>query len=113
MGNETFDVGKIKYKKLRERENLLNFSDLYKKIPKIIEDNKLEELAEKLERSLDSVTHKLSRLNIGRQSYEWTEEKDYFLSNNISSLAYRELAEKLGTTIPSVRARCKKMDIKK
>ena len=72
-----------------------------------------EKLAEKLERSLDSVTHKLSRLNIGRQSYEWTEEKDDFLSNNISSLTYRELAEKLGTTIPSVRARCKKMDIKK
>lgn len=72
-----------------------------------------EELAQKLDRSLDSVTHKLSRLGIARESYEWTKEKDDFLKKNISKLSYRELAEKLGTTIPSVRARCKKIKVKK
>jgi hypothetical protein len=72
-----------------------------------------EELAEHLERSLDSVTHKLSRMNISRQSYEWTDDKDDFLKNNIAGLTYRELGERLGTTAPSVRARCKKLGIKK
>ena len=38
-----------------------------------------EELAEKLGRSVDSVTHKLSRAGIARQSYEWTDDKDKFL----------------------------------
>ncbi len=72
-----------------------------------------EELAEKLGRTLDSVTHKLSREGLARKSYDWTEDKDVFLKNYIDILSYRELAEKLGTTIPSVRARCKKLDIKK
>jgi hypothetical protein len=72
-----------------------------------------EELASHLGRSLDSVTHKLSRLNLGRESYEWTDEKDDFLRVNLTKLTYRELAERLGTTIPSVRARCKKLGIKK
>lgn len=72
-----------------------------------------EELAEKLGRSVDSITHKLSRMGIARESYEWTEEKDNFLKDNITKFSYRELAEKLGTTIPTVRARCKKLDIRK
>lgn len=72
-----------------------------------------EELAQRLDRSVDSVTHKLSRLGIARQSYEWTKDKDNFLKFNITKFSYRELAEKLGTTIPSVRARCKKINIKK
>lgn len=72
-----------------------------------------EELAAKLERSVDSVTHKLSRTGMARQSYEWTNDKDIFLKKNISKLTYRELAEKLGTTVPSIRARCKKIGIKK
>ena len=72
-----------------------------------------EQLAEELGRSIDSVTHKLSRLGIARESYEWTDEKDIFLRENISTLSYRQLAERLGTTISSVRARCKKANIKK
>ena len=59
------------------------------------------------------MTHKLSREGLARKSYDWTEDKDVFLKNYIDILSYRELAEKLGTTIPSVRARCKKLDIKK
>ncbi|NQT06093.1 MAG: hypothetical protein HQ575_00975 [Candidatus Omnitrophica bacterium] len=72
-----------------------------------------EELAEKLGRTVDSVTHKLSRLGIARETYDWTKDKDKFLRNNISNLTYKEISEKLGTTIPSVRARCRKLDIKK
>lgn len=72
-----------------------------------------EELAAQLGRSLDSVTHKLSRLNLARESYSWTPEKNEFLRTNLTSLTYKELAEKLGTTIPSVRARCKKLGINK
>ncbi len=72
-----------------------------------------EEIAERLGRSVDSVTHKLSRLGIARESYEWTDDKDGFLRNYINSFSYKELARRLGTTIPSVRARCKKMDIKR
>ena len=72
-----------------------------------------EELAGHMGRSLDSVTHKLSRMNLSRESYDWTEEKDDFLRVNLTKLTYRELGERLGTTIPSVRARCKKLEIKK
>lgn len=72
-----------------------------------------EELARELGRSIDSVTHKLSRLGIARESYQWTEVKDKFLKNNIKRLSYKKLAERLGTTIPSVRAKCKKLNIKK
>jgi len=72
-----------------------------------------EELARHMGRSLDSVTHKLSRMNLSRESYDWTEEKDDFLRVNLTKLTYRELGERLGTTIPSVRARCKKLRIKK
>ena len=72
-----------------------------------------EELAKELGRSIDSITHKLSRLGIARESYEWTTIKDKFLKKFITKLSYRQLAEKLGTTVPSVRARCKKLDIRK
>ena len=72
-----------------------------------------EELAKELGRSIDSVTHKLSRMGSSRQSYDWTKDKDNFLKENIKKLSYRQLAQKLGTTIPSVRARCKKINIKK
>ncbi|MEE8360393.1 MAG: hypothetical protein V3S04_05640, partial [Candidatus Omnitrophota bacterium] len=72
-----------------------------------------EELAGHMGRSLDSVTHKLSRMNLSRESFDWTEEKDDFLRVNLMKLTYRDLGEKLGTTIPSVRARCKKLEIKK
>ncbi|MBL7069446.1 MAG: hypothetical protein ISS34_06270 [Candidatus Omnitrophica bacterium] len=72
-----------------------------------------EELAKMLNRTVDSVTHKLSREGLARESYEWARDKDTFLKKNITKLSYRELAEKLGTTIPSIRARCKKLKIKK
>jgi len=72
-----------------------------------------EELAKKLGRSVDSVTHKLSRAGIARENYEWTKDKDRFLKKNITKLSYRELSEKLGATVPSIRARCKKIEIRK
>jgi len=72
-----------------------------------------EELAKSLNRTVDSVTHKLSREGLARESYEWARDKDKFLKESINKLSYKELAEKLGTTAASVRARCKKLKIKK
>lgn len=103
-------------KKEEEKERLTRKPFTEEEIKFLVENKDKytnEELAKRLGRSIDSVTHKLSRLGIARESYEWTEEKDNFLKDNIAKFSYRELAEKLGTTIPSVRARCKKLDIKK
>ena len=68
-----------------------------------------EEIASKLGRTVDSVTHKLSRLGLSRETFEWTATKEKFLKNNFKRLSYRKLAARLGTTVPSVRARCKKL----
>ena len=48
MNSEKFDAKRIQYKKLEERKNLLNLSDLSNKIPRIIEDSKIDELSEKM-----------------------------------------------------------------
>ncbi len=48
MENKQFDTTRIKYRKLIERRNLLNIADINKRIPKIIEDPKIEELSEKI-----------------------------------------------------------------
>jgi len=72
-----------------------------------------EELAKELGRSVDSVTHKLSRLGISRDNFEWTKTKENFLKNKFKKLSYKKLAKILGTTIPTVRARARKLKLKK
>lgn len=72
-----------------------------------------DQLAEKLERTVDSITHKLSRLGLSREEFHWTVAREKFLKNNFQSASYKKLAEQLGTTIPSVRARSKKLGLKK
>ena len=71
-----------------------------------------QEMAQELGRSVDSVTHKLSRRGISRETFEWTKAKENFLKNNLQRLSYKRLAERLGTTVPSVVARCKKLGLK-
>ena len=72
-----------------------------------------EEIARVLDRTPDSITHKLSRLGLSRETFEWTTEREKFLGDNLRRFSYKKLAEKLGTTVPSVRARCKKLGLKK
>ena len=72
-----------------------------------------EEMAEELNRTPNSITHKLSRLGFSRETFDWTKDKEGFLKNNFKKLSYSKLAKKLGTTVPSVRARCKKLGFKK
>lgn len=72
-----------------------------------------EQIADKLGRSVDSITHKLSRIGLSRESFVWTKAMDKFLKDNCNQLSYQKLAETLGTTMPSVRARCKKLRMKK
>lgn len=84
---------------------------------KFIEENRdrmtNEEIADKLGRSLNSITHKLSRMGISRESFVWSKTSENFLKNNFTRFSYHQLARKLGTTTHSVRARCKKLGMKK
>ena len=65
-------------------------------------------------RSGSSVKTKARELGLVKEpSKSWSVEEDEYLKNNFLSMKYRDMAEYLGRSYGSVRARCSKLGLQK
>lgn len=73
----------------------------------------IEELALRLERSVDSIRWQATQLQLADKKSYWTKEEVLFLAQYCTSLTYQDMADKLGRTVRSVAHKIHNLKIAK
>jgi hypothetical protein len=73
----------------------------------------IDELANRLERSVDSVRWQASNLKLTSDRNYWSKEEVLFIAQYCTSLTYQEMADKLGRTARSVAHKVHNLKIAK